>query len=296
MKFITRREALRQSGLYLLGTAACAAFPGFGIGCSQGGVDPEKAAALMQDTRNAAVAAIRLTVVYDNVPYRQDLRTDWGFACLVEGLDRTILFDTGRYDDRLMANLSRLQIAPTQIDTLFLSHNHPDHVGGALAVLNARPAIDVALPASFPSGFKNAISKRGGTASACRHPRKITNHCLSTGEMHSWVRSEHALIILTDQGTIVLTGCAHPGVVEIVEQTKALTQRDVLLVAGGFHLLMDSASSVRKKAARLKQLGVRHVAPSHCTGSEAMEILAEAFGDRFIQSGAGRAVTADDLN
>ena len=58
---------------------------------------------------------------------------------------------------------------------------------------------------------------------------------------------------------------------------------------------MDNAASIRKKAVRLKQLGVRHVAPSHCTGSEAMRILADAFGERFIASGAGRVITADDL-
>jgi 7,8-dihydropterin-6-yl-methyl-4-(beta-D-ribofuranosyl)aminobenzene 5'-phosphate synthase len=98
-----------------LGTAAYAAFPGFGIGCSPGGVDQEKVSALMQGIRQAAVDAIRLSVVYDNVPYRKDVRTDWGFACLVEGLDKNILFDSGRYDDRLMANLSQLQIAPRQM-------------------------------------------------------------------------------------------------------------------------------------------------------------------------------------
>ena len=295
MKFITRRQALKKGGLYLLGTAAFTAFPGFGIGCSQSGVDQEKASVLMQDIRKAPAHGIRLTVVYDNVPYRKGVRTDWGYSCLVEGLDKTILFDTGRYDDLLMANLSQLEIAPKQIDALFISHDHPDHVGGAMAVLNARPAVDVALIESFPSGFKNAIEKRGGSAREIGPPRTISNNCLSTGEMRSWVRNEHALIIPTDQGSIILTGCAHPGIVEIVELAKAVTQEDVLLVAGGFHLLMDHASSIRKKTARLKQLGVKHVAPSHCTGSEAIGILAEGFSDRFIQSGAGRIVTADDL-
>ena len=295
MKVMTRRQALKQGGRCLLGSVACAAFPGFGMSCSRDGLDPEKAGALMQDMREADVGALRLTIVYDNVPFRKGVRTDWGFSCFVEGLDKTILFDTGRYDDLLMANLSRLEIAPRQIDALFLSHDHPDHVGGVMAVLRARPAAEVALIESFPSGFKNALVKRGATARECRHPSKLSNNCLSTGEMRSWVRNEQALIILTDRGTIVLTGCAHPGVVEIVARAKAVTRQEVLLVAGGFHLLRENASSIRTKAARLKQLGVRHVAPSHCTGSEATGILAEAFGNRFIASGAGRIITADDL-
>lgn len=296
MKVITRRAALKQGGLYLLGTAACAAFPLIGLGCSQGGVDQEKAVALMQGTRKAAIDNIRLTVVYDNVPYRKGVRTDWGFACLVEGLDKTILFDTGRYDDLLMANLSRLRIAPRQIDTLFLSHDHPDHIGGVMAVLNVRPAVDIVRGESFRSGIKSTAGRPEPTTIEIHRPRRISNQCLSTGEMRSWVRNEHALIILTDHGIIVLTGCAHPGIVEIVEQAIALTRQDVLLVAGGFHLLMDDTSGIRKKTARLKQLGVRYLAPSHCTGSEAMKIMAASFGHRFIESGAGRMITADDLD
>ena len=215
MKSITRREAIRKSGLFLLGTAACSTFPALVVGCSPNEMSPEKAGDLMKSIRKAPVDGIRLTVVYDNVPYRKDIRTDWGFSCLVEGLDKTILFDTGRYDDLLMANLSQLQIAPRNIDAVFLSHDHPDHVGGVMAVLNAHPAIDVALVESFPAGFKKAIGRRGGTARDIIQPCRLSNSCLSTGEMRSWVRNEHALVILTDRGAIILTGCAHPGVVEI---------------------------------------------------------------------------------
>lgn len=296
MKSITRREAIKKSGLFILGTAACATFPGLGSGCSQDEMNPEKVRDLVSGTGKAAIDDIRLTVVYDNVPYRKGLLTDWGFSCLVEGLDQIMLFDTGRYGDLLMTNLSKLQIAPRHIDTIFLSHDHPDHTGGVMTLLQSRPDTDVALVESFPSGFKKALGKQGATAIEIKHPCKLSNNCLSTGQMRSWVRNEHALIILTNRGAIILTGCAHPGVVETVERTKALTHQDVLLVMGGFHLLMDGSSSIRKKAARLKQLGVQHVAPSHCTGSEAMGILAEAFGHRFIESGAGRVVTGDDLD
>ncbi len=89
MKVNTRREALKQGGLYLLGTtAACAAFPVIGLGCSQSAVDQEKAFALTQGARRAAVEPIRLTVVYDKIACRKGVRTDWRFACLVKGLDK----------------------------------------------------------------------------------------------------------------------------------------------------------------------------------------------------------------
>jgi len=113
--------------------------------------------------------------------------------------------------------------------------------------------------------------------------------------MNSFVKNEHALIIPTNQGSIILTGCAHPGVVEIVEQTKAITKQDILLVAGGFHLLMDDAEGIRKKAEKLKTLGVRNVAPSHCSGGEAIGILANIFGNSFLKSGVGRLLTVNDF-
>lgn len=296
MKPITRREAIKKSGRLLLGASACSLIPGFGTGCSPCEVDTELASRLMRETQKAKIGDIRFTILYDNVPYKDGLRTDWGFSCLVEGVDRTILFDAGRYDDIFLSNLTQLSVDLNRIDELFLSHDHPDHIGGVLKLLEARPDLKISLVESFPWGFKKAVGKRGGNVRETDHPCTIGRNCLSTGEMASAVKNEHALIILTDQGSIILTGCAHPGVVDIVEQTKAITQQDILLVAGGFHLLMDDASSIRKKAERLKRLRVRNVAPSHCSGGEAIGILADVFGARFLKSGAGRVLTFNDLD
>ena len=295
MQPITRREAIKRGGRLLLGTAAYSLAPGLTAGCSNREVDPDVASRVMQNTQNAAVESIRLKVVYDNVPHRKDLRTDWGFSCLIEGLDKTVLFDSGRYDDIFMSNLSALRIDPQMIDLLVLSHDHPDHIGGTLKLLASHNQIHVSLVKAFPSGFKNLVRSRGATLAVVDQPRSITRQCLSSGEMSSVIKNEHALVMLTDRGSIILTGCAHPGVVEIVARTIAITNREVLLLAGGFHLLMDNAASIRKKAVRLQELGVQFVAPSHCTGAEAIRILAEVYGEKFIRSGVGRVIAAGEL-
>ena len=296
MQPITRREMIKQGSRLLLGASACSLIPGFGSGCSQRQVDTELAVRLMQDTQKAKIDDIRFTILYDNVPYKKSLRTDWGFSCLVEGLDRTILFDAGRYDDIFLSNLSNLKVDLAQIDEMFLSHDHPDHIGGVMRVLAAQSEINISLVESFPSSFKRLVEKLGANIRETDQPCLISGNCLSTGEMDSFVKNEHCLIVPTDQGAIVLTGCAHPGIVEIVEQTKIITNQEILLVAGGFHLLMDNASSIRKKAERLKRLGVRNVAPSHCSGGEAIGILADVFGSRFLKSGAGRVLYVNDLD
>ena len=104
-----------------------------------------------------------------------------------------------------------------------------------------------------------------------------------------------ALVILTNEGLIIITGCAHPGVVEIVKRAIRITNREVLLLAGGFHLLRDYGESLQETISKIKELGVRSVAPSHCTGGEAIKIFAEVYGDRYINSGVGRVITAGDL-
>ncbi|MDY6792843.1 MAG: MBL fold metallo-hydrolase [Thermodesulfobacteriota bacterium] len=296
MKPITRREAIKKGGRLLLGTATCSLFPSFVSGCSNQELDAGVVVQLMQSTKKADIGNIKLTVVYDNVPYRKGLQKDWGFSCLVEGLDKTILFDAGRYDNLLMSNLSELKIDPHRIDELVISHYHPDHIGGTMKLLGIRNKINVSLVKSFPSGFKKAVKKTGANLTEVRQPRIISKNCLSTGELKNFIRNEHSLVILTNKGSIIITGCAHPGVIEMVERAKMITSKDVLLVVGGFHLLMDSASSIRRKALRLKELGVRHVAPSHCSGGEAQKIFAEVYGNRFIKSGVGRKMTAKDFS
>lgn len=296
MRPITRREAIKKGGRFLLGTATCSLYPGFVSGCSKRELDPDMVAKLMQNMENVDIGNIKLTVVYDNVFYRKGLRKDWGFSCLVEGLDKTILFDAGRYDNLFMSNLSELKIDPHRIDEMFISHYHPDHIGGTLKLLGIRNGINVSLVKSSPSGFKKAVKKTGADLTEVYQPCIISRNCLSTGELKSFVRNEHSLVILTNKGSIIITGCAHPGVIEIVECAKMITNKEVLLLVGGFHLLMDSGSSIRRKALRIKELGVRHVAPSHCSGEEALKTFAEVYGDRFIKSGVGRKINFSDFS
>ena len=105
MKPITRREAIKRGGRLLLGASACTLIPGFGTGCSQREVDQEIARHLMQNTQKPKIDDIKFTIIYDNVPHKEGIRTDWGFSCLVEGLDKIILFDAGRYDDIFMSDV-----------------------------------------------------------------------------------------------------------------------------------------------------------------------------------------------
>jgi 7,8-dihydropterin-6-yl-methyl-4-(beta-D-ribofuranosyl)aminobenzene 5'-phosphate synthase len=224
---------------------------------------------------------ITLTVVYDNRSADPRLGTAWGFACLIETSTTTILFDTGGDGQLLMDNLATLEIDPQAIDAVVLSHIHNDHTGGLDRLLAANDHLTVYLPRSFPASFKARIHNPIVEVS---EPVMIADHIHTTGELGSAI-VEQALIIETRHGLIVLTGCAHPGIVEIVHQAK--TSGDVYLVMGGFHLANHSAAEVEAVIAEIKQSGVQRAAPSHCTGDQAIDQFRAAFGPDFIPIGAG---------
>jgi len=235
---------------------------------------------------------VTLTIVYDNNPFDARLKTAWGFACLVEMGETTVLFDTGGDGPILMRNLSALGFDPRWIDAVVLSHVHSDHTGGLDALLAVNDLVTVFVPRSFPDEFKTRVSKRALVIQV-REPMTITENIRTTGEVDGAI-IEQALIVQTNKGLVVITGCAHPGIVEIVRRAKAYG--DVYLVMGGFHLGDKKAAEVEAVIAELRHLGVRKVAPSHCTGEKAIEQLKAAFGADFIQAGAGLRIVAPAID
>jgi metal-dependent hydrolase (beta-lactamase superfamily II) len=73
---------------------------------------------------------VKVTIIYDNTAWDKNLKSDWGFSCLVEVFGKNILFDTGAKADILDYNMKQLKIDPLQIDEVFISHSHWDHTGG----------------------------------------------------------------------------------------------------------------------------------------------------------------------
>lgn len=99
----------------------------------------------------------------------------------------------------------------------------------------------------------------------------------------------------TDGGLIVICGCAHPGIVEMVSRAKSVSAKEILLVMGGFHLQDYTPPAIQKIIAAFKTLGVGFVAPSHCTGIPARRLFQEQYGANFIESGVGKVIWGKDL-
>jgi len=250
---------------------------------------PEMDQASPEQTANPP-ATLTTAITYDNNPYDDRLRTAWGFSCLLRLPEKTILFDTGGDSSILLDNMDQLQIDPKEIDIVVLSHIHGDHVGGLGGVLNQNSDVTVYLPASFPQSLKEDVKLYGAEVKEIHEPRELFDGVYTTGELNGGIK-EQSLIVKTDEGLVIITGCAHPGVVNIVQRAREIAGDRVYLLLGGFHLGGASASKIESIIDSFEQLGVERVAPCHCSGDNARRLLREHYGEGYIECGVGRRVT-----
>ncbi len=251
---------------------------------------------------------ISITVTYDNNTYEQGLETAWGFSAFITGTEKSILFDTGPPTaNSLLDNMQKLAIEPDRIDVVVLSHIHRDHTGGLDSFLEKNPNVTVYLPVSFPKKFKDNARDHGAriievspvrsktsTSNGVRESMQICENVYSTGQLGKWIK-EQSLIIRTDKGLIIVIGCAHSGIVNIVSTAKDLIKDDILLVMGGFHLEWATKGRIEQIISAFKQLGVRYVGPCHCSGHKARSLFEKHFGSSYINTGAGKVITLTDL-
>ena len=238
---------------------------------------------------------LKLTVVYDNDVFQEGLKSEWGFACLIEGPEKTILFDTGGDGAILMSNMQKLGIDPGIVDIVVLSHEHWDHVGGLSDFLEKNCEVSVYMLKSFPGKLKKTAKKRGADVIEVHDPVEICRNVRTTGEMGSQIK-EHGLIISTVKGSIVITGCAHPGIAEIAEKAKEIGKDKILFVMGGFHLMGHKRSQIESIIGHFRKLGVQYASPCHCSGENARLLFAEEYKDHYIKIGAGRIITLENFD
>jgi len=233
---------------------------------------------------------MRITIVSDNNGQpagspgpRQKLETSWGFACVIEVSGHRILFDTGSDGPMLVRNMRALGVEPASIDILVLSHEHWDHVGGIDEFLASGAHPTVYVPGSFSAELRERLARDVPVVEVSGRTT-VGSFASTTGEMGTTI-IEQGLVVETGDGVAVVTGCAHPGIAEMVR--AAADGRPIALVVGGFHLKDAGERAIDETISALDALGVRRVAPTHCSGEPARVRLAAAFGDRYSGVGVG---------
>ena len=229
---------------------------------------------------------ITLTILYDNYALQKGLKTGHGFSCLIQGTEKAVLFDTGADGETLFANFAALKLDPRDVDLVVISHPHADHTGGLLAFLAKRGECQVFLPASASPDLIKQVQAAKGQAVLVKDPLSVCEGVFSTGP----IMDEQALAVDTPQGLVILTGCAHPGIVEVVEKARSVMLKEIYLVMGGFHLIGRLPAEVELISRRLRELGVKNLGASHCTGDKAIAQFKKDFGKNYIPLGVGKEI------
>ncbi len=215
---------------------------------------------------------MKITIIYDNTVYKKELRSDWGFSCLVE-VENTprILFDTGTNGSILLYNMKKLNIDTTSIDEVFISHAHFDHTGGLSAFLNVNNNVKVYVPVSFGGvrGPKEVIS--------VSEPLKIHDNVFSTGELDS---IEQSMAVKTEKGIVLIVGCSHPKMSHILDAASQFGK--VYAIIGGMHGFSEFEL--------FKNLEL--ICPTHCTQHQAE--LKSLYPEKYIEGGAGRIIEVQE--
>jgi 7,8-dihydropterin-6-yl-methyl-4-(beta-D-ribofuranosyl)aminobenzene 5'-phosphate synthase len=232
---------------------------------------------------------MRFTVVYDNNKHDPALTTAWGFSCWVENGKTTVLFDTGGDGATLASNMAKLNLDPHEIDAVVLSHIHNDHVGGLLSLLDTGITPTVYVPTAFPASFKANVSAHTDLVEVSESIR-IAPNIYTTGQVGTSI-VEQALIVKTSEGLVIVTGCAHPGIVNMVHRAKEVTTGEVVWVIGGFHLGGANQRQVSGIISDFRQLGVQRVAPCHCTGDRARQMFVNEYGENCTLAGVGSVIS-----
>ena len=211
---------------------------------------------------------MKITIIYDNEVKQPGLTGDHGFSCLIELPDMPkILFDTGRSGSILLRNMKQLEINPRDIGIVVISHNHGDHTGGLQKITEVNADAEYYLPPSFTMGIAAAKVNR------IKEPLEIRRGVFSTGELAA---TEQSLVLKTDKGIIVVTGCSHPGVGYILDTASGFGE--VYGIIGGFHGFDDFD--------RLNHLSL--ICPCHCTRYK--QEIKQQFQDRSLDYGAGMVI------
>lgn len=265
----------------------------------------------------------RLTILCENsvgVPF--GVIGEHGFACYAETDAGDYLFDTGQ-GFGIVRNALALGKDLRQIKSVMISHGHYDHTGGLPAVLGVRGPVDVlghpdmfldrfwsngeirrfvgvpytrsyleGLGARFRLGTE-LIEAGPGVWLTGEIPRvtsfekgdsNMTAYTPEGEKMHpDPLRDDLSMIIDSDKGLILVLGCAHSGMVNIINYVMEKMGRDRIYgIIGGTHLGFSSEEQFEETLKVIDQYGLERIGVSHCTGLAKASLLHAKLKERFF--------------
>lgn len=259
------------------------------------------------------------------------LQASHGLALHIRAGGLDLLFDAGPGLE-VVNNAARLGVELGRVKLIVLSHGHYDHTGGllyALKKMNGRIPV-IADPAIFQAklSFKPALTyigppftlheleEAGGVPIFVTEPTPLSREAMVTGRIErrldepsnkglyvvkdgrlvaDEVVDDRALVVKVGGKAAVFTGCAHSGVLNVVDEALRLSKASsIAILAGGLHLFNVSSRKAAEVAKRLERMNVERVAPCHCTGQRGLAELRKVFSERCTPLKAGSRLIVEE--
>ncbi len=217
---------------------------------------------------------VRIGVLVDERA-RPGLKGAYGLSLLVDtGLWRALV-DAGPSDEVLEHNAKAIGVDLSGLDIVVITHEHLDHAGGVAALARAGVKAPVYIPAGSSWRLEKQLEQLGLQARRSLAGGEVAPGGLLLGQQYG-PPYEHALAIrLEGAGLLTIHGCSHPGPSRIVAKAVSDAGVGAYAVVGGLHLAWSDVDRVRSEVAALRSLGVKVLAPLHCSGTR---VVAEARG------------------
>ncbi|MGC8616676.1 MAG: MBL fold metallo-hydrolase [Desulfurella sp.] len=273
---------------------------------------------------------MKLITLVENTSTGGTLKAEHGLSVLIESENSRVLFDTGQ-SDCIIHNAKTLNVNLQNIDKIVLSHGHYDHVGGLKYVLQYAKAPIIAHPEIFRKRYskkgdklryigiedKSFFEHLGAHFEFSTKPQQVSKNIYTTGfvelktdfeevdkdfvfesngqHIKDDVPDDLSLILDLKEGLFIVFGCAHRGIINIINHCENTFNKKVIGFIGGTHLGPASKFQKEKTVETLKTMQqLKIIGPSHCTGIAMTCALANEFPDKIIYNNVGTVIDLGD--
>jgi len=245
--------------------------------------------------------------------------------------DLDILFDTSITGEKVLSNIKKMNLDLSNTYYIILSHKHWDHTDGLLEILKTkddwipvihgknffRPSVAVGQCLSHLSKMpflKEKIVELKGMLTPVYTPLEFAPGIFVSGRIslvtdfeapippllrmippemvQDEIEEELALIINLGEELIVVSGCSHRGIVNIVKNAVSVTRvSNVKAIIGGLHLVAVSEERIARTSEELSKSKIKEFYIGHCTGIEALKQFRSVFGDAVHRTKSGMHIT-----
>jgi len=227
---------------------------------------------------------MELTLIAEGSTKWQRFVKRWGISYL---LGDDVLLDAFGRADVFWGNVRKFRIDVNRIKHVVISHDDWDHVAGLAPLLKHHCRVSVYVCKNSSQVLKDRIHRFRSCLIEVDKPIQITESIYSLGEMTAnakrGVLFEQSLVVKTEKGISVITGCAHPGITAIVKRASEQFKDKIYAVIGGFHMKDNDLLQNEAIIKDLWSMGVKVIMPSHCTGKYAVQSIKNRYGSACVQ-------------